>query len=134
MASKPRSQWSPAYRKRIESAERRGLEGTAKRGHKPAEHRTRAERARAEGRLTEADKRWLKRQQNRVKYDETNALGRERWANAVAQFAAMTPEERYKVRVFQRERERSINYASIYAPHPDNVLSPLYLSSRSGLR
>lgn len=33
MASKPRSEWSDAYRKRIESAERRGLSRTAARGH-----------------------------------------------------------------------------------------------------
>lgn len=38
MARKPRSQWSPAYRKRMESAERRGLTGPAKRGHGAAEH------------------------------------------------------------------------------------------------
>lgn len=38
MARKPRSQWSPAYAKRMASAERRGLVGPAKRGHKTAEH------------------------------------------------------------------------------------------------
>jgi hypothetical protein len=38
MARKPRSQWTPEYRKRMESAERRGLVGPAKRGHKPHEH------------------------------------------------------------------------------------------------
>lgn len=38
MARKPRSQWSPAYRRRMESAERRGLVGPAKRGHRPHEH------------------------------------------------------------------------------------------------
>ena len=41
MARKPRSQWSPAYRKRMESAERRGLVGPAKRGHRAHEHITR---------------------------------------------------------------------------------------------
>ena len=38
MARKPRSQWSPAYAKRMESAERRGLVGPAKRGHRAGEH------------------------------------------------------------------------------------------------
>lgn len=38
MASKPRSEWSEAYRRRMESAERRGLTGAAKRGHKAHEH------------------------------------------------------------------------------------------------
>jgi hypothetical protein len=41
MARKPRSEWSPAYAKRMASAERRGLVGPAKRGHRPQEHITR---------------------------------------------------------------------------------------------
>ena len=43
MARKPRSQWTPEYRKRMESAERRGLVGPAKRGHKAHEHIQRRE-------------------------------------------------------------------------------------------
>lgn len=38
MARKPRSQWSPAYRARIESGERRGLSRAESRGH-PEESR-----------------------------------------------------------------------------------------------
>lgn len=38
MARKPRSEWSPAYRARIESAERRGLSRAEARGH-PEESR-----------------------------------------------------------------------------------------------
>lgn len=48
MARKPREQWSAAYRKRIESAERRGLSRQEARGHKPragrSEHQQRQER------------------------------------------------------------------------------------------
>lgn len=38
MARKPRSQWSPAYRSRVEAAERKGKTGPAIRGHRRAEH------------------------------------------------------------------------------------------------
>jgi hypothetical protein len=41
MARKPRSQWSPAYRRRMESAEARGLTRQQARGHRPHEHVTR---------------------------------------------------------------------------------------------
>lgn len=125
---------SEAYAKRQASSQARGKTRQQARGHKEHEHRTREQRAQAAGRLTEADKRWLKRQQNRIKVNESSALGRERWARAIAEFAAMSPDQRFEVRREQQERQRSMNYASMYPPHPDNVLSPLYLSSRSGLR
>jgi hypothetical protein len=44
MASKPRSEWSAAYRKRIESGERRGMSRQAARGKPPSEHVQRAAR------------------------------------------------------------------------------------------
>jgi hypothetical protein len=43
MARKPRSQWSPAYAKRMESAEGRGLTRQQARGHRAAEHIQRKE-------------------------------------------------------------------------------------------
>lgn len=134
MASKPRSQWSPAYRRRVESAERRGLTKQQARGHKPQEHITRAQRAREAGRLTESDKRWLKRQQNRIGYDRTSPEGRQRWAAAVKAFEALTPEERFNVKAMQKDREKNTYYADLYAPMYGAELTPLYLSSRSGLR
>jgi capsid protein len=47
MAQKPRSQWSEAYRKRIERAEARGLSRQQARGHKAKEHVIRRQRERA---------------------------------------------------------------------------------------
>lgn len=38
MARKPRSQWSPDYRRRVERAEALGLSRQAARGHRPREH------------------------------------------------------------------------------------------------
>lgn len=134
MATKPRSEWSEAYRKRIESAERRGLTGPARRGHGPREHITRAERAREAGRLTEQEKAWLKRQQKRVGYDTASAAGKARWDAAVSAFRDLTPEERDEIREQQRQRQRNTSYASIYGPGYADELSPMYLSSRSGLR
>jgi hypothetical protein len=46
MARKPRSQWSPAYRRRVEAAEAKGKTGPARRGHKPREHVERREKER----------------------------------------------------------------------------------------
>lgn len=63
MARKPLDQLSPAYRKRIISAERKGKSRQQARGHKPKEHIIRAERARAAHKLTEPERavvrRWL---------------------------------------------------------------------------
>lgn len=43
MAKKPRSQWSAAYRRRVERAERAGKSRQQARGHRPREHITRAQ-------------------------------------------------------------------------------------------
>lgn len=47
MARKPRSQWSPEYRRRVEAAEAKGKAGPAVRGHKPREHVERRAKERA---------------------------------------------------------------------------------------
>jgi hypothetical protein len=69
MATKPRSQWSPAYRARIERAEKRGLSRQQARGHVVKEHvirkqKEKAKEAAKEGLLTthkESIRRYLKR-------------------------------------------------------------------------
>lgn len=125
---------SQTYARRIASAEARGRTKQQARGHVAQEHRVRAQRAAAAGRLTEADKRWLKAQQKRIGYDRTTEVGRQRWAAAVAAFEALTPDERWGVRVQQNQREKNTDFANIYAPFYGADLTPLYLSSRSGLR
>ena len=134
MATKPRSEWTAAYRRRVESAEQRGLSRQAARGHRPQEHRTRETRARETGRLTEAEKRWLKAQQRRINFAGSSEAGKQRWDAAVAAFTAMTPDERWAVRIQQLQRQKNRTYGAIYSPHYGDELSPLYLSSRSGLR
>ena len=46
MARKPRSQWTPEYRRRVEAAEAKGKTGAARRGHKPRENVERREKER----------------------------------------------------------------------------------------
>lgn len=57
MATKPRSEWSEAYRRRVERAEAAGKTRQAARGHRAAEHRTR----KARGALTTVQKERVKR-------------------------------------------------------------------------
>lgn len=65
MARKPRSEWSPSYRRRIERAEARGLSRQAARGHKPREHVARREREQREaaalGKLTSPQRAAIRR-------------------------------------------------------------------------
>jgi hypothetical protein len=125
---------SVAYAKRIASAEARGIPRQQARGHVEREHVVRAERARTAGKLTSAEKEWLKRQQARVGFDVASEAGKLRFEGAVKAFTAMTPAERDAVRAEQRQRQKSPSYASFYPPGYGYILSPLYLSSRSGLR
>jgi hypothetical protein len=125
---------SIAYSKRIASAEARGIPRQRGRGHVEKEHIERAQRDRDAGKLTSAEKEWLKRQAKRVGYDTANQDGRDRFDKAVAEFTAQTPLERDAVRAEQKQRQKSVSYASIYPPGYGMILSPLYLSSRSGLR
>lgn len=122
------------YAKRVASAEARGKSKQQARGHVAQEHRVRAQRAQAAGRLTEADKRWLKAQQKRIGYDRTTEVGRQRWAAAMKAFEGLSPEERFNVKTMQKDREKDTQYAGIYAPMYGDDFTPLYLSSRSGLR
>ena len=70
MARKDPSQWTEAYRKRIERALAQGKSKQAARGHKAKEHVTRAERKRAAGKITEREKaiirRWAKNVHRRM--------------------------------------------------------------------
>jgi hypothetical protein len=65
MARKPRSQWSPAYRRRVERAEAKGKSRQQARGHKRKEHAARKERETAKsvklGSLTTGQKTKIKR-------------------------------------------------------------------------
>lgn len=68
MATKPRSEWSAAYRRRIERGEARGFSKQRARGHGTprsisgiSEYRVRTERAIAAGRLTPSERAWLAR-------------------------------------------------------------------------
>jgi hypothetical protein len=130
MPSKPRSEWSASYRRRVERGEARGLSKQAARGHKPEEHKTRESRAREQGRLTASDKAWLARQAARI----DSSANPQRWEAAVAAFTALSPDERFEIREAQRRRERDRRFALLYGVYPVNELSPLLLSSRSGLR
>lgn len=63
MARKPRSQWSAAYRRRVERAERAGKTRQQARGHRPREHVTRAQnKTRAVKRPTPRQRKLTKRQ------------------------------------------------------------------------
>lgn len=135
MARTPRRGPS-VYQARIASylARHPGATRQEARGKPVHEHIVRAERARAAGKLTEADKRWLKQQQKRIGYERTSEAGRQRWAAAVKAFEALSPEERFNVKAQQQDREKNTFYADLYAPMYGADLTPLYLSSRSGLR
>lgn len=66
MARKPRSEWSPAYRRRIEAAEARGLSRSQARGHKESsEYQHRLEKEREEHGYAAVDlriyERWAER-------------------------------------------------------------------------
>ena len=125
---------SEAYSKRIASGEARGISRQRTRGHVEREHVVRAQRAIAAGRLTESDKRWIAQQKARVNYAGASEAGKARFDAAVAEFTASSPEERWAVRVQQMQREKNVQYAIVYPPMYGDVLSPMYLSSRSGLR
>lgn len=125
---------SEAYAKRVASGEARGLSKQRSRGHVEREHILRFQRDIESNRLTQAEKRWLKQQQARINYVGSSEAGKERWAAAVEVFTALTPEERWTVRVAQMQRQKNTNYATIYPPAYGDELSPMYLSSRSGLR
>lgn len=125
---------SEAYSKRIASAEARGISKQRARGHVAREHVVRQQRAVSSGRLTETEKRWLKQQMTRINYTGASEAGKARWAEAVKAFTEMTPEERWQVRVAQQARQKNTGYASVYAPMYGDRLTPMYLSSRSGLR
>ena len=68
MAQKPRSEWSEAYRRRVERAEAQGKTRQAARGHKAREHVARAQRSKQAGKLTSADRQLVKRFATRQAY------------------------------------------------------------------
>lgn len=123
-----------AYAKRIASGEARGQTKQQSRGKPAQEHIRRRERDIAAGRLTQDDKRWIDGQKRRVNYSGASEAGKARMDAAIEAFKAMTPEERWSVRLAQMQRQKNRTYGTIYAPHYGDELSPLYLSSRSGLR
>jgi hypothetical protein len=65
MASKPRSEWSDSYRRRVERAEAAGKSRQVARGHKAREHVDRRQRekskAETEGVLTSAERAYARR-------------------------------------------------------------------------
>lgn len=74
MASKPRSQWSAAYRRRIERAEAQGKTRQQARGHTAHEHIERAQKEREELGLSRAEiesiRRWVRSYKNESRAEE----------------------------------------------------------------
>lgn len=65
MARKPLDQLSPAYRRRVEKAEAQGKSRQQARGHKQAEHKSRALHNRERGELTSAERQEVRRFANK---------------------------------------------------------------------
>lgn len=123
------NRFTVAYGRRLRRALARGAPSkAAARGHRePGEHRRRKEKAEAEGRLTETDQRFLKRQ--------VAGLGPEREADARQAFLEMTRAERDDAKAHQRERARAAR-RGVKLPNPDgwSKASPLYLTRFSPRR
>ena len=112
MAVKPRSEWSEAYRKRIERAEARGVSRQQARGHKAHEHIQRKQTDIARGLLTTSERQTVRKfareQSKRIGEDVTQAMLNWATLNGYEQFKRLRSEQRAIMRQYKSERNSGI--------------------------
>ena len=109
MATKPRSEWSASYRRRVERAEAAGKTRQAARGHRAAEHRTRRPRGALTTQQKERVKRFARAQAKRsgVDYSEfRDTMLRHAEAYGMPRFEAIMDRQRRLAATYRRDKSR----------------------------
>ncbi len=109
MATKPRNEWSAAYRRRVERAEAAGKTRQAARGHRAAEHRTRRPRGALTTQQKDRVKRFARSQAKRagVDYSEFRAtMLRHAEAYGMPRFEAIMNKQRQMLGNYKKHPKR----------------------------